>query len=65
MVKTYTKPTLTGSQARTVRRSDGLIEYWDRETKKLLCIYDPAGRTIQIQRNGKKSRIELPLDNPT
>ena len=59
MVK-YTKPTLTGCQVRTIKRSDGKIEYWDSETNKLLFIYDLRQRAIQIQRNGKKSRIELP-----
>lgn len=64
MVKTYIKPTLTGSQARIVPRTDGMIAYYDIETGKLLCVYDPRQRMLQIQRNGKKSRIELPLDKP-
>lgn len=61
-MKTYTKPTMTGCQARTIRRSDGLIEYRDRDTNALLFLYDPRRRIVQIQRDGKKSRI--PLDNP-
>ena len=61
MVKTY-KPTLTGSQARTVRRSDGLIEYRDRDTNALLFLYDPTRRIVQIQKRGRRSTVELPLD---
>lgn len=64
MVKTYTKPALTGSQARTIRRSDGLIEYRDRDTNALLFLYDPTRRIIQIQKRGRRSTVELPLDNP-
>ncbi len=62
MVKTYTKPAMTGRPARSIQRSDGLIEYRDKETNALLFLYDPSRRIVQIQKDGKRSRI--PLDNP-
>lgn len=60
MSKHYSKPMITGRAARSVPRSDGLIEYRDF-AGGLLCLLDPARRQIYIQRRGEKSQIDLSL----
>lgn len=65
-MKPYHKPLLTGSPARQIPRSDGLIEYRESSTNDLLCLFDPKQRMILIKHRRGNNRIELSqtLDNP-
>jgi len=50
---------LYGRPARTVRRSDGMIEYRDPATGQLLAVYDPVRQVMQFQRRSRRTLASL------